>query len=205
MYLSFGSTILQDNQVTDYLIRVVQPRLSAIAGVQRADILGGRTFAIRAWLKPDRMAALERQPVAGPPGARRQQLPRRRRADQGRARPAEPHRDDRPPLGRRVQEARHPRAERRARAPRGRRRRRARRGRRTTRTCASRARRPCSWASGCCPTPTRSTSSAASARRSSRSSASCRRACRRSIAFDSTDVHQGRDRRGRARRCSRRS
>jgi multidrug efflux pump len=58
MYLSFSSTILEDNQVTDYLIRVVQPRLSAIEGVQRADILGGRTFAVRAWLKPDRMAAL---------------------------------------------------------------------------------------------------------------------------------------------------
>ena len=62
MYLSFGSTLLQDNQVTDYLIRVVQPRLSAIEGVQRADILGGRTFAIRAWLKPDRMAALDVSP-----------------------------------------------------------------------------------------------------------------------------------------------
>jgi multidrug efflux pump len=62
MYLSFHSDILQDNQVTDYLIRVVQPRLSAIDGVQRADILGGRTFAIRAWLKPDRMAALNVSP-----------------------------------------------------------------------------------------------------------------------------------------------
>jgi multidrug efflux pump len=62
MYLSFGSTILEDNQVTDYLIRVVQPRLSAIDGVQRADILGGRTFAIRAWLKADRMAALNVSP-----------------------------------------------------------------------------------------------------------------------------------------------
>jgi multidrug efflux pump len=62
MYLSFGSKILEDNQVTDYLIRVVQPRLSAIEGVQKADILGGRTFAIRAWLKPDRMAALNVSP-----------------------------------------------------------------------------------------------------------------------------------------------
>ena len=42
MYLSFGSDILEDNQVTDYLIRIVQPRLSAIEGVQKADILGGR-------------------------------------------------------------------------------------------------------------------------------------------------------------------
>ena len=63
MYLSFGSTILADNQVTDYLLRIVQPRLSAIEGVQRADILGGRTFAIRAWLKPDRMAALNVSPA----------------------------------------------------------------------------------------------------------------------------------------------
>jgi multidrug efflux pump len=63
MYLSFGSTILEDNQVTDYLIRIVQPRLSAIEGVQRADILGGRAFAIRAWLKPDRMASLGVSPT----------------------------------------------------------------------------------------------------------------------------------------------
>jgi len=41
----------------------VQPRLSALEGVQRADILGGRTFAVRAWLKPDRMAALNVSPA----------------------------------------------------------------------------------------------------------------------------------------------
>ncbi|HMI89713.1 MAG TPA: efflux RND transporter permease subunit, partial [Polyangiales bacterium] len=62
MYLSFSSDILEDNQVTDYLLRVVQPQLSAIDGVQRADILGGRVFAIRAWLKADRMAALSVTP-----------------------------------------------------------------------------------------------------------------------------------------------
>ena len=62
MYLGFTSDVLQDNQITDYLIRVVQPRLSAIGGVQRAEILGARTFALRAWLKPDRMAALNVTP-----------------------------------------------------------------------------------------------------------------------------------------------
>src|SRR3954470_5250223 len=62
-YLSFTSDILQANEITDYLLRVVQPRLSAIAGVQRADILGGRTFAVRAWLKPERMAALGISPA----------------------------------------------------------------------------------------------------------------------------------------------
>jgi len=61
-YLSFTSDILEANQITDYLVRVVQPRLSALEGVQRADILGGRTFAMRIWLKPDRMAALNINP-----------------------------------------------------------------------------------------------------------------------------------------------
>ena len=61
-YLSFTSEILQANQITDYLVRVVQPRLSALEGVQRADILGGRTFAMRIWLKPDRMTALSINP-----------------------------------------------------------------------------------------------------------------------------------------------
>jgi multidrug efflux pump len=58
MYLGFASNELDQNQITDYLTRVVQPKLSAITGVQRADILGGRTFAMRVWLKPDRMASL---------------------------------------------------------------------------------------------------------------------------------------------------
>src|SRR2546423_5439203 len=57
MYLGFSSKDLDQNQITDYLTRVVQPRLSAISGVQRADILGDRTFAMRIWLKPDRVAA----------------------------------------------------------------------------------------------------------------------------------------------------
>src|SRR5512137_931604 len=61
-YLSFTSDILEANQITDYLVRVVQPRLSALEGVQRAAILGGRTFAMRIWLKPDRMAALNLNP-----------------------------------------------------------------------------------------------------------------------------------------------
>jgi multidrug efflux pump len=61
-YLSFTSETLHQNEITDYLVRVVQPRLSAIAGVQRADILGGRTFAMRIWLKPERMAAFNVSP-----------------------------------------------------------------------------------------------------------------------------------------------
>ncbi len=58
MYLGFSSEDLDQNQITDYLTRVVQPKLSSIEGVQRADILGDRTFAMRVWLKPEKMAAL---------------------------------------------------------------------------------------------------------------------------------------------------
>src|SRR6478609_2274924 len=61
-YLSFTSSILEPNEVTDYLVRLVQPRLTSISGVQRADILGDRTFAMRIWMKPERMAALNISP-----------------------------------------------------------------------------------------------------------------------------------------------
>src|SRR6185295_12183247 len=61
-YLSFTSKILEANQITDYLVRIVQPRLTAIEGVQSAEILGGRTFAMRIWLKPERLAAFNINP-----------------------------------------------------------------------------------------------------------------------------------------------
>jgi multidrug efflux pump len=57
MYIGFSSKDMDENQITDYLTRVVQPKLSAISGVQRADIQGDRTFAMRLWLKPEQMAA----------------------------------------------------------------------------------------------------------------------------------------------------
>ena len=61
-YLNFSSEVLEQNEITDFVIRVVQPRLSAIEGIQRAEVLGGGTFAARIWLKPDRMAALNISP-----------------------------------------------------------------------------------------------------------------------------------------------
>ena len=56
-YLSFTSDILEPNQVTDFIARVVQPRLAARDGVQRAEVLGGRNFAMRIWLDPTLLAA----------------------------------------------------------------------------------------------------------------------------------------------------
>jgi len=57
MYMGFFSSVLANNSVTDYLQRVVKPQLDGIEGVQRAEIIGARNFALRAWLDPSRMAA----------------------------------------------------------------------------------------------------------------------------------------------------
>jgi multidrug efflux pump len=57
MYIGFNSTVLAPNQITDYIVRVVQPKLQSVPGVQTAEILGGKYFALRAWLDPDKLAA----------------------------------------------------------------------------------------------------------------------------------------------------
>ncbi len=58
LYAAFSSTTLTSEQITDYIARVVQPKLESIQGVSEVDILGGSVFAMRAWLNPHRMAAL---------------------------------------------------------------------------------------------------------------------------------------------------
>ncbi|WP_370978813.1 efflux RND transporter permease subunit [Agaribacterium sp. ZY112] len=62
-YLGFTSDLLSQAQITDYLVRAVQPRIAALPGIQRTEIIGGRTFAMRAWLKPENMAALNVSPA----------------------------------------------------------------------------------------------------------------------------------------------
>ena len=57
MYMGFYSEVLPSNKITDYIIRVVQPKLQSITGVQQAEILGGRQFSLRAWLDPIKMSA----------------------------------------------------------------------------------------------------------------------------------------------------
>src|SRR5271167_822929 len=57
MYLGFNSDTLAPNQITDYLTRVVQPKLQTISGVQTAELLGQKVFALRAWLDPQKLAA----------------------------------------------------------------------------------------------------------------------------------------------------
>jgi len=57
MYIGFNSTVLPANKITDYLVRVVQPKLQAVPGVQTAELLGAKNFAMRAWLDPEKLAA----------------------------------------------------------------------------------------------------------------------------------------------------
>lgn len=56
MYLGFYSKVLATNQITDYLLRVVQPKLQAIDGVQQAEFRGDRQLAMRVWLDPVKLA-----------------------------------------------------------------------------------------------------------------------------------------------------
>jgi len=58
-YYSFYSETLSDVEVTDYLLRTIQPALSTIKGVAQAEILGGKTYSMRIWMDPVRMAALK--------------------------------------------------------------------------------------------------------------------------------------------------
>ena len=74
IYLGFSSADLDPNQITDYLTRVVQPKLSAISGVQRADILGARTFAMRDLAPAGPHGGARHLAVGAPRGARAQQL-----------------------------------------------------------------------------------------------------------------------------------
>ena len=61
MYIAFHSESLPVSRITDYLTRVVQPQLQALSGVGKADLLG-RTYAMRVWLDPTRLASLDITP-----------------------------------------------------------------------------------------------------------------------------------------------
>ncbi|RRV05993.1 multidrug efflux RND transporter permease subunit [Pseudomonas sp. v388] len=56
MYISFYSSELSNPQITDYLSRVIQPKLATLPGMAEAEILGNQVFAMRLWLDPVRLA-----------------------------------------------------------------------------------------------------------------------------------------------------
>ena len=57
MYISFYSEQMNNPQITDYLSRVIQPKLATLPGIAEAEILGNQVFAMRLWLDPVKMAA----------------------------------------------------------------------------------------------------------------------------------------------------
>ncbi len=59
MYISFYSDILSDSQITDYVVRVVEPELAAIAGVEKVNVLGAKNYAMRVWLNPEKLVAYD--------------------------------------------------------------------------------------------------------------------------------------------------
>ncbi|MDR3499944.1 MAG: efflux RND transporter permease subunit [Parvibaculum sp.] len=59
MYIGFSSDVLPNNKISDYLLRVVQPKLQAVEGVQQAEFLGEKRFALRVWMNPDKLSAYD--------------------------------------------------------------------------------------------------------------------------------------------------
>lgn len=57
MYIGFYSDVLTSNEITDYIIRIAQPKIRAVNEILDAELLGQRLFALRAWLDPDKLAA----------------------------------------------------------------------------------------------------------------------------------------------------
>ncbi len=102
MYIGFNSTVLAPNQITDYLVRVVQPRLQAVPGVQTAEILGQKNFALRAWLDPEKLAAYGLTAADVSAGAGSEQLHLGSRHHQGPDGADGPDRVHRPALAGRV-------------------------------------------------------------------------------------------------------
>ena len=169
---------LPTNNITDYLVRVVKPKLDSLEGVQTAEILGARNFALRAWLDPQRMAAHGVTATRRRAGAGDQQLPVGPGHHQGPDGERGPHGRHGPAHGGGVQEAGRPPERRRHRAPGGRGHRRPRAPTTTPSTSPSTAGSRSSSGSRWPPRPTSSTWPSGCAAPSPRSSPSCPRASR---------------------------
>ena len=101
-YLSFTSTERSVPAVTDWLLRTLQPQLSTLAGVQRVTFEGGRQVAMRIWIDPDRLAALNLSPGDVQAALQRNNYPGCRRPDEGQPGADQPAREYRPALCRGV-------------------------------------------------------------------------------------------------------
>ncbi|WP_032112403.1 efflux RND transporter permease subunit [Candidatus Paracaedibacter symbiosus] len=57
LYVGFSCPDMTDEQITDYIKRQIQPRVSTISGVAGIDLIGAQTFAMRLWIDPNKMSA----------------------------------------------------------------------------------------------------------------------------------------------------
>ncbi|CAA7611719.1 Uncharacterized transporter HI_0895 [Magnetospirillum sp. LM-5] len=55
-YLAFSSDRLSQEQITDYVNRVIQPKLASVPGVANPAVYGGQKFSMRVWLDPEKLA-----------------------------------------------------------------------------------------------------------------------------------------------------
>ncbi len=63
MYIGFYSDVLTRSEITDYILRIVQPRIRAVHQILDAELLGWRHFALRVWLDPNKLSALNLTPT----------------------------------------------------------------------------------------------------------------------------------------------
>jgi multidrug efflux pump len=63
LYLAFTSRFMSSSQITDYISRAVQSKIQSINGVGQVMIYGNKSFAMRIWLNPKKMAEFNVTPV----------------------------------------------------------------------------------------------------------------------------------------------
>jgi multidrug efflux pump len=61
-YVAFSSSERDLPAITDWLVRSLQPQFGTLSGVQRVTVEGGRQLAMRVWIDPQRLAAVNLSP-----------------------------------------------------------------------------------------------------------------------------------------------
>ncbi|MFC5587040.1 efflux RND transporter permease subunit [Nitratireductor kimnyeongensis] len=57
MYLAMQNPNMSSEQLTEYIERVIRPRMSTIPGVAEVEIIGAANYSMRVWIDPVRLAA----------------------------------------------------------------------------------------------------------------------------------------------------
>lgn len=57
MYLALQNPNMTDEQITEYIERIIRPRMSTISGVAEIQIIGAANYSMRIWIDPIRLAS----------------------------------------------------------------------------------------------------------------------------------------------------